>query len=74
MQSSCFFWNTSYMCGASSSGTRWVVRSMTPSGSASSETNGRMSSIHRLTCAWPIRSWMPRSNISIIGIGSISPP
>ena len=28
----------------------------------------------RVTCAWPIRSRIPRPNISIIGIGSTSPP
>ena len=33
MQPSGFFWNISYAAGAASSGTRWVRRSRTPSGS-----------------------------------------
>ena len=33
-----------------------------------------MSSVQRLTWHWPSRIVMPRSNISIIGIGSTSPP
>src|SRR5690606_31322995 len=71
---SCFFWKISYACGAFSSGQRCVARSITPSGSASSLTSGISSSTHRLTCAWPIRSATPLSNIRSIGSGSAMPP
>ena len=40
----------------------------------SAATTGSRSSSQRCTWHCPIRSWMPRSNISIIGIGSASPP
>ena len=74
MQPSVLARKISYPCAASSRGRRCVARSRTPSGSVLSVTMGMMSSIQRLTWAWPIRSWMPRSNISIRGIGSASPP
>ena len=62
-------------CGASSSGSLVGGEGRARrAGRPSSSTSGMISSIHRLTWHWPIRSWMPRSNISIIGIGSTSPP
>ena len=74
MQPSALFRKISYPCGACSSGRWWVAKVCTPSGSPLSATMGMRSSIQRLTWAWPMRSWIPRSNISIIGMGSTSPP
>ena len=48
---SSFFWKISYARGASSSGTRWVAKLSTPSGSSSAVTSGIRSSIQRLTLA-----------------------
>ena len=46
----------------------------TPSRSSSWVSTFWISSVQRRTWHWPNRMVMPRSKISIIGIGSISPP
>ena len=74
MQPSSFFWNFSYIAGASSNDAVCVLRSSTPSGSDGSSTSGSSVSVQERTLHWTIRSWICLSNIVSIGIGSFMPP
>src|SRR5581483_5696081 len=58
--------NIEYASGAWASGTWCVVRCSAPSGSPSVRS-GRISGTHRLTFAWPIRTWICRSKSSPSG-------
>ena len=59
--------------GRRSSGSRCVAKPSTPSTSSSS-SSGMMSSIQRLTLAWPMRRLICLSNIVSSGSGSSMPP